>query len=307
MAFHEVYRRQVGLLVRVLPIVADEADFALKGGTAINLFVRDMPRLSVDIDLAYLPIAPRDESLKAIDTAIKRLARNIEQGIKGARVTFGPLEDGATTKLFVRADRVQVKIEVTPVLRGTVFAPYVASVVPAVEETFGFAEAQLVSLPDLYAGKLVAGLDRQHPRDLFDIRNLLAAEGVDDELRKAFVIYILSHHRPMAELLAPARRDISERYEREFQGMTAEPVPIEELNETREALVDVMVGQMPRPHREFLLQFKRGDPDWSLLGSADVANLPAVKWKQINLGKLSADDREAWVRRLEGILDQGGN
>ena len=56
MAFREVYRRQVQLLIRVLPSIAEEACFALKGGTAINLFVRDMPRLSVDIDLTYLPV-----------------------------------------------------------------------------------------------------------------------------------------------------------------------------------------------------------------------------------------------------------
>ena len=57
MPFNYVYRRQVDLLVRTLPYVAEEECFALKGGTAINLFVRDLPRLSVDIDLTYLPVA----------------------------------------------------------------------------------------------------------------------------------------------------------------------------------------------------------------------------------------------------------
>ena len=55
MAFSDLYRRQVELLVRTIPPVAQEACFALKGGTAINLFIRNMPRLSVDIDLTYLP------------------------------------------------------------------------------------------------------------------------------------------------------------------------------------------------------------------------------------------------------------
>ena len=50
------YYAQVRLLVRELPVVAKETCFALKGGTALNLFVRDMPRLSVDIDLAYVPL-----------------------------------------------------------------------------------------------------------------------------------------------------------------------------------------------------------------------------------------------------------
>ena len=52
----ERYADQVQLLVRLLPIVADERDFALKGGTAINLFYRDLPRLSVDTDLTYVPV-----------------------------------------------------------------------------------------------------------------------------------------------------------------------------------------------------------------------------------------------------------
>lgn len=51
----EPYRAQMDLLLQVLPLVAKEESFALKGGTAINLFVRDMPRLSVDIDLTWLP------------------------------------------------------------------------------------------------------------------------------------------------------------------------------------------------------------------------------------------------------------
>src|SRR5450432_4041795 len=86
MPLSETYRRQAALLVGVMPFVAAEEDFALKGGTAINLFVRDMPRLSVDIDLTYLPIAPRPQSLKAIDAAMKRIAAAIRTGIRGTRV-----------------------------------------------------------------------------------------------------------------------------------------------------------------------------------------------------------------------------
>ena len=108
----------------------------------------------------------------------------------------------------MEADGAKIKIEVTPVLRGCVYEPAVRSVSARVEEEFGFAEIQVVSFADLYAGKIVAALDRQHPRDLFDVRDLLANEGIDDDLRKAFIVYILSHNRPMAEVLAPARLDI---------------------------------------------------------------------------------------------------
>src|SRR5713226_3285892 len=144
MAFAEIYRRQVGLLMRVLPLVAEEACFALKGGTAINLFVRDLPRLSVDIDLTYLPVAPRPESLADIDAAMKRISRRIKAAIPDAQITEAKTEN-AIVKLTVRSQGVQIKIEVTPVLRGCVFEPEIMSVKPAVEDEYGFAEARIVS------------------------------------------------------------------------------------------------------------------------------------------------------------------
>lgn len=199
MPFNDLYRRQVALLVRILPYVAAEEMFALKGGTAINLFYRDMPRLSVDIDLTYLPVAPREDSLAVIDKAMKRIAETTRSvSIVEDIVEQAPRKnETAVTKLFARGDGVQIKIEVTPVLRGCVYEPTLRAVSPSVEDTFGFAEMTVVSFADLYAGKIVAALDRQHPRDLFDVRDLLANEGIDERLRKAFVVYLLSHNRPM--------------------------------------------------------------------------------------------------------------
>jgi predicted nucleotidyltransferase component of viral defense system len=300
MPFAELYRKQAALLIRVLPLVAREKCFALKGGTAINLFVRDMPRLSVDIDLTYLPIAEREKSLAAIEAALKRIAASARANMN-ARITEGTI-DNAVTKLLVRADAVQIKIEVTPVLRGCVYEAKMRSVCESVEAAFGFAEVQMVSFPDLYAGKAVAALDRQHPRDLFDIRYLLANEGIDDELRRAFVVYMLRHDRPMSEVLAPTRKDISAEFMRGFQGMNDAPVTIDELTTAREALIDDIVGNMPSEHRRFLVSFEQGKPDWTLLGLPRAAELPAVKWRQLNLDKLPAGKRAALVTRLEEVL-----
>lgn len=303
MAFLDIYRRQVALLIRTLPFVAGESAFALKGGTAINLFVRDMPRLSVDIDLTWLPIADRRSSLAAIDAAMLRIKARIERGIPGAQANVSrSADEKIVTKLIVRADDVQIKIEVTPVLRGTVYAPRLISVVPAVEDTFGFAEIQVVSFSDLYAGKIVAALDRQHPRDLFDVRDLLANEGIDNELRRAFLVYLVSHPRPMAEVLAPNRKPLGDEFARGFAGMTQEPIDLAELEEAREAIITAMVAGMPDAHRHFLLGFKRGEPDWDLLGIADAQHLPAVLWKLFNLDRLTADRRRALVDTLENVL-----
>jgi predicted nucleotidyltransferase component of viral defense system len=302
MPFSELYRRQVALLIRILPLVAQEQEFALKGGTAINLFIRNMPRLSVDIDLTYLPVAPRAQSLQAIDAAMKRIAARIRE-VLGAQVAETQLRsEGVVTKLVARAGGVQTKIEVTPVLRGCVYEPAVRAVAPAVEEAFGFAEISVVSFADLYAGKIVAALDRQHPRDLFDARDLMANEGIDDALRRAFIVYLLSHDRPMSEVLAPRLKDISGEFARGFQGMTDEPVTIEELTAAREALIGAAVGGMPGEHRRFLVSFERGAPDWPLLGVDGIADLPAVRWRQQNLDTLKPASRAALVARLEEVL-----
>jgi predicted nucleotidyltransferase component of viral defense system len=307
MAFAQAYERQVALLIRVMPLVMEEPDFALKGGTAINLFIRDLPRLSVDIDLTYLPIRDRAASLAGIDVAMLAIAARIEARIPGVRVNTSRLQpDNVVTKLVVRVDGVQIKIEVTPVLRGCVFEPEPREVSPSVEDRFGFATARVVSFPDLYAGKIVAALDRQHPRDLFDVRDLLAAEGVDARLRAAFIVYMISHPRPFGEVLAPTRKDIAEEYRLGFDGMTDAPVPIEALLDAREAIIATMVGGMPESHRRFLLGFKRGEPDWDLLGLPHIAELPAVRWKLQNLRSISDDRRAGLLANLERAIESGG-
>lgn len=303
MPFRDLYRRQVALLIRILPLVAEEESFALKGGTAINLFVRDMPRLSVDIDLTYVPVAARADSLAAIDAALKRIAERVRSALPDAQVLETPLQrEAAVTKLLVRLQGVQIKIEVTPVLRGCVYEPELRSVSPSVEDAFGFAEIRVVSFADLYGGKIVAALDRQHPRDLFDVRDLLANEGIDDALQRAFIVYLLSHDRPMHEVLAPTRKDISIEFERGFQGMVDVDVALDDLVAAREDLIASAVHGMPHEHRRFLISFEEGKPDWSLLG-IDASALPAVLWRQQNLDKLGDKARAGLVGRLEEVLE----
>ena len=264
MAYSDEYRQQVALLLRAIPVIAKEKCFALKGGTAINLFVRDLPRLSVDIDLTYLTLLPRERSLGAIDKAMKRISQRLKKTVQGARITEA-VKENTVIKLVVRSQGVQIKIEVTPVLRGCAYKAGLRGVSPSVEDTFGLAEMQVVSFADLYAGKIMAALDRQSPRDLFDVRDLLANEGITDDLREAFIVYLISHHRPMAEVLSVRAKDIAHDFENNFQGMTKEPVALEELLETRTAITEAVVGKMPDKHRKFLVDFEAGNPDWSLL------------------------------------------
>lgn len=301
MPYGDLYDRQVRLLVRVIPLLETEKGFALKGGTAINLFVRNMPRLSVDIDLTYLPVEDRETSLAQIDAALKRLATVIRDRVPNSRIAETVSKEGGVQKLVVSTDEAQIKIEVTPVLRGAVFAPELRPVSPLVEDRYGFAEVQMVSEADLYAGKIMAALDRQHPRDLFDIRDLLANEGIDEALRQAFLVYLISHGRPMAELLRPNPKAIAREFAEGFDGMTDAPVALDDLVEARDALVREVVDAMPQGHRDFLIGFKQGEPDWEAIGLPDVANLPAVRWKLLNLDRLPPERREALTDRLRAV------
>lgn len=303
MPFRDQYQAQVRLLMRLIPIVARETCFALKGGTAINLFVRDLPRLSVDIDLMYLPMHERSEALVEIDAAMKRIKTSALADLRGARVTEN-VHDGAILRLLVMAEGTQVKIEVSPVLRGVVYEPFIAPVTEAVEEVFGFAETNVVSFEDLFAGKLVAALDRQHPRDLFDVRGLLTHEGLSDELREAFIIYLLSHNRPMGEVLSGRVKDLANEYRNGFEGMTEEVIAIEELIKTQHEMIKTLIGGMLDHHRAFLIGFERGEPDWSLLRISHVAELPAIRWRQRNLDKLNPEQRSDLVELLRASLER---
>lgn len=221
----------------------------------------------------------------------------------GAEVTPSRLHaEQIITRLIVRVGDTQIKIEVTPVLRGAVYVPVMADVMPAVEDAYGFASIQVVSFADLYAGKIVAALDRQHPRDLFDVRDLLANEGINDELREAFIAYLLSHPRPLSEVLAPTLKPLDQEFVHAFEGMTREPVALEDLVAARAEIIAAMVAGMPEHHRHFLMGFKRGEPDWSLLTMPSVSELPAVQWKQINLNKLPRDRRQGLIASLESVL-----
>lgn len=295
------YYSQVVLLLDVLPLVANEHCFALKGGTAINLFVRNLPRLSVDIDLIYLPVQDRATSLAEVGAALERMASSIDGQSKNIRVDRTEAER-QVIKLVAWRGPVRVKIEVSPVLRGCVREPAMRGVSHVVEAQFGYTEAQVVHLDDLYAGKLCAALDRQHPRDLFDVQLLLEHEGFSDGLLEVFVIYLISSDRSLADMLAPSRQPIAETFEEQFRGMALRPVTVEELEQTRETMISLIRAKLTERQRQFLMSFKGGEPDWSLLNLRNVADLPAVQWKLQNVRRMTPAKRGQALERLRLVL-----
>ena len=283
---NHVYLNTARLLTQVAPFIFVDGTFALKGGTAINLFVRDMPRLSVDLDLVFPDHRlPRDEALTRINEAIRRSAERLKT--RGFQTHTLAAADVGETKLLVRRAGIEVKIEVNFVMRGTVHPVRAAALTPTARDTLlADLEIPVVSLEDMYGGKLVAAMDRQHPRDLFDVMQLFAHEGITTGIRRAFVIYLASHNRPVHEVLFPALRNIEQEYERNFKGMTAEPVELPQLLAAREQMVHELQSGLDADERRFLLSLVAGRPEWPLLGIEHAEHLPGIRWKLHNLAQL---------------------
>ena len=303
---NEAYRAQVRLMLDLLPLVAEETAFALKGGTAINFFVRDMPRLSVDIDLTYLPVDDRAASLAGISEGLTRIKARAEDRLRGARVTLVPQGDDREVKVHCQQGRARVKIEVNPLQRGSLWPVRQLACTDAVQEAFeSFVELPVVSHADLFGGKVSAALDRQHPRDLFDVRNLLDAEGFGGDVRAGLLVNLIGHRRPIVELLAPEVKDQRKTFEGEFSGMTMLPFDYAAHEATFVELTGLVQASLTAADRSFLLSFEAGEPDWSLFPVAGADRLPAPRWKLLNIQKLRSENpakHAAGLRTLAQVL-----
>ncbi len=303
----KTYADTVRLLLAVAPEVFANDIFAMKGGTAINLFVQDMPRLSVDIDVVYLPWQiPRDEALQAINQELAAIGQRLKPlGIASRTIRSKDLGD---TKLIVENDVSQVKVEVNVVFRGTVLPAQRRPLSPRARDLFGVEfDLPILATDELYAGKLVAALDRQHPRDLFDVWQLYQSGGITDAMVECFVVYLAGHNRPTHEVLFGNDKDISAEYERGFVGMTADPCSLDILLQTRTRLRRELSTRLSLAHKQFLAGLARARPDWSLLQCPHAAELPALRWKLQNLqifGRRRPDDFAAQADALEAKLNE---
>jgi len=304
---NQVYLDTARLMIQIAPLVFADSVFALKGGTAINLFVRDMPRMSVDLDLVFVDHRlGRDEAFARINEAIRNSVDRLKT--RGFQTHTATVPDAGETKLFVRRDKLEVKVEVNFVLRGTVHPIRSTSLTPKARETLlADLELPVVSLEDLYGGKLVAALDRQHPRDLFDVMELFLHGGITPEIRRSFVVYLASHNRPIHEVLFPNLRDISGEYESTFKGMTTEPVELKALLSARERMIAELQAGLDAAAREFLLSLARNEPNWDLLGIEHLKQLPGIRWKLENLDRLAKANPKKLkeqAQELERLLEK---
>jgi len=283
-----IYAQTVRLLLTIAPDIFANDIFAMKGGTAINLFVQNMPRLSVDIDVVYVPWeTPRDEALQAISDELDSIAGRLSKfDLRCRKIASKGL---GNVKLIIENEDSQVKVEVNIVFRGSVLPNEQRSLCAKTAEMFS-AELELpVLMPaELYGSKLVAAMDRQHPRDLFDVWNLYQSGGLSDETVECFVTYLAGHNRPIHEVLFCNQKNIVDEYHNSFVGMTTEePVALETLLETREKLCFELPRKLTSKQKRFLVGLANAQPDWGLLKCSHARDLPALRWKLFNLQSFS--------------------
>ncbi len=278
------YKKQVNLLLRILPEIARENAFALHGGTAVTLFCNNMPRLSVDIDLTWIPFDTREKDLMAIRERLLSLRTRIIKIIPGIRVREPHIESEEYKLRFTGPDGSDVKVEVNTINRGLFDNPVILSLCSKAQEMFDmYCEIQMVPLSQLYGGKIVAALDRQHPRDLFDIKFLLDSCPYDSELKKGVIFCLLSSKRPLDELLNPSLHDHRRVLETQFGGMTDHSFTYEMFEATRNQLVATVRKGLSEHDRNILFSFASGVPSWETF---DFSRFPGVQWKLLNINRL---------------------
>ena len=280
---NDIYRRQVALLIRVMPIVFKIKDFAVHGGTAINLFHRNLPRYSVDIDVTYIPLEDRDTSLKNINTQLANLKTAIERAVPGMRV----IHKTDVWKLQCVKDGTTIKIEVNGTKRGILGDTEKIQLCEKAKEEFGMScFANIVSWSQLYGGKIAAALSRQHPRDLFDCRDMTSDDF--EAVKNGFMLCLLGSDKPIIESLNPNPIDQQEALDNQFEGMTDEPFNYDDYQKARLNLIDVVNQGLTDDDKAFLISFEDGNPDWSKCCAGDLSNYPSVRWKLQNIAKLKS-------------------
>lgn len=291
---NSLYKEQVRLLLRILPIIYREEDFAVHGGTAINLFIKDLPRYSVDVDVTYIPLGPRDECLADIDNKLGLISQQLQRAVPG--INIRPLPN----KLLCSLGRSTVKIEVNGIKRGIIGPTIEVPLCDKAQEEFGmYCEARIIPLEQLYGGKIAAALSRQHPRDLFDY-NYMETDKID-RLKRGFMFALLGSDKPFIESLSPHPINQQEALENQFRGMTDIPFTYENYENAREQLITFVNSMLSEEDRAFLVSFEEGDPQWEESDYSDFRDFPPVQWKLLNVNKLKTQNPAKHRQKVERL------
>ena len=297
----DTYKNQVALLIDILLEIAKEDNLILHGGTAINLFHLNMPRFSVDIDLTFIPFSDnRNEDLNKIRQSLEAVKNRLKTTFPHIRFEDEKRAE-EELKLLCTKDNATVKVEVNQINRGLIAEPCTKILCSRAEEEFDrFCEIKTVSVGQLWGGKLNAALERQHPRDIFDVKNMLQKIGFTGEIKQGFLFFLLCGKRPINEVINPNFTNQRVVFDSQFSGMTNEEFTYEEFEKIREELVLLIQKSLTPSDKEFLLSFASGNPYWK---DFDYSKYPAIKWKQLNINKLKRENPIKFEESIKKLND----
>lgn len=300
-------RTGMAMVLDTLPSVIQVDSFALKGGTAINLFEQPLPRFSVDIDIQYLPQEDTyEEAHKNLSKAMNEIAARVQTNTnyRANRVMPHRLRIVSSHN-----QNIQIKVETNPITRGHLLETRLMDIlVPdTITGNFGveLPTTPVLSRAELYGGKLVAAMSRQNPRDFYDLHKLLESDGgINHEIGAMFLVLALSAPRSIGKLLNPPSDMMTiEQYETLIEPMMIDHASHGDLCKSFNRC-KIMVQQQLTPDRqEFLLSFVNLEPNWELFEYPEAQNLPAIRFRLSNLAKAAVEVRNSMVRELESIFE----
>jgi predicted nucleotidyltransferase component of viral defense system len=293
---NDQYKKQVALLIKILPSVYQIEEFAVHGGTAINLFHKNMPRYSIDIDLTYIPLKDREESLNEINIRLLELKQQIEKTIPGIKITHKP----AVWKLLCVKDGDAVKIEVNGAKRGIIGNTEEKTLSPKAQKEFNMGcIARIVPFTQLYGGKIAAALSRQHPRDLFDCK-YMDVESFD-EIKAGLMFCLLGSDKPILESLQPNPVNQEEALKNQFEGMSDIIFSYSDFEAARKDLIEKVNELLTEEDNKFLISFEDGHPEWEKCCAGNLSKYPSVQWKLLNIYNFKKTNPEKHKKGMEKL------
>lgn len=266
------------------------------------MFHNNLPRLSVDVDLTYIPIEDRDASILNINKGLFKIAQEIEKLNLKANIIGNDIQK----KISCYNHNTQIIIEPNYILRGTVFLPERKEICISLKKQFGNISITTLSYEEVYAGKLCASLDRGHPRDIFDVYYLYKNGEITDGMVKCFIVYSLCHNsKSIYGLLNGKTRhqnnEIKKLLETSFYGMTNISFTMEDYMRTQIKLREDLKKKI-LSYKNFINNFYNLTVDIKNAPFKNFYDLPGVKWRMLNLEKLYLSNNDEFIRQRENVF-----
>ena len=241
--------------------------------------------------------------MKAIHSELNLVVLKLRTA--GMNCRLGDRSEDATCN--IESNGTSVKVEINKIGRGTLLPPVSMTLCEKAADFFDCdLTLPLLAPEEIYAGKFMAALSRQHPRDLYDVREFFRHKEITPLLADCFVAYLLMGKEPLHEALFSPDNLEKTSFTKNTEGMLLSPCSWDDLLPVRHQLQFALIESITEKHKQFLLSFVNASPDFSLMPFPHLKDMPSVKWKLKNLRKLKSQNPEKFQVQAS-LLERGLN